>query len=53
MKKPVFTGANVAIVTPFDESGVNFPVFAQLIEEQIAGGTQAITVCGTTAKRPP
>ena len=52
MKKPVFTGANVAIVTPFDESGVNFPVFAQLIEEQIAGGTQAITVCGTTGEAP-
>lgn len=50
MKKPVFTGANVAIVTPFDESGVNYPVFAKLIEDQIAGGTQAITVCGTTGE---
>lgn len=47
----VFTGAAVAIVTPFHEDGsVNYEKFAQLVEEQIAGGTDAVVVCGTTGE---
>lgn len=47
----IFEGAGVAIVTPFHEDGsVNFEKFAQLIEDQIAGGTDAIIVCGTTGE---
>ncbi len=47
----VFTGAGVAIVTPFHEDGsINFEKFAGLIEFQIAGGTDAIIVCGTTGE---
>lgn len=47
----VFTGAGVAIVTPFKENGeVNYEKFAELIEDQIAGGTDAIIVCGTTGE---
>ncbi len=47
----VFTGAGVAIVTPFKENGeVNYERFADLIEDQIAGGTDAIIVCGTTGE---
>lgn len=47
----VFTGAGVAIVTPFHEDGsVNYEKFTELIEEQIAGGTDAIVVCGTTGE---
>ena len=47
----VFTGAGVAIVTPFKENGeVNYEKFGELIEEQIAGGTDAIIVCGTTGE---
>lgn len=47
----VFTGAGVAIVTPFKENGeVNYERFAELIEFQIAGGTDAIIVCGTTGE---
>lgn len=47
----VFTGAGVAIVTPFKENGeVNYEKFGQLIEDQIAGGTDAIIVCGTTGE---
>ncbi len=47
----IFKGAGVAIVTPFHEDGtVNYEKFAQLIEEQIAGGTDAIIVCGTTGE---
>lgn len=51
MREPVFTGACTAIVTPFDPSGaVNFDAFARLIDEQIAGGVDAICVCGTTGE---
>lgn len=47
----IFTGAGVAIVTPFHEDGsVNYEKFAEIIEEQIAGGTDAIIVCGTTGE---
>lgn len=47
----IFEGAGVAIVTPFHEDGsVNFEKFAELIEDQIAGGTDAIIVCGTTGE---
>ena len=51
MKTPIFTGSSVAIVTPMhsDES-VNYEKLAQLIEFQIAGGTSAITICGTTGE---
>lgn len=47
----VFTGAGVAIVTPFFEDGrVNYEEFAKLIEFQIAGSTDAIIVMGTTGE---
>jgi 4-hydroxy-tetrahydrodipicolinate synthase len=50
MKTPVFTGASVAIVTPFRKGKVDFDKFAQLIEFQIAAGTDCICVCGTTGE---
>lgn len=47
----IFEGAGVAIITPFHEDGsVNYEKFAQLVEEQIQGGTDAIIVCGTTGE---
>lgn len=47
----IFTGAAVAIVTPMNQDGsINYECFKQLIEEQIAGGTDAIVVCGTTGE---
>ena len=47
----IFTGAGVAIVTPFKANReVNYEKFAELIEDQIAGGTDAIIVCGTTGE---
>ena len=40
MKKTIFTGSAVAIVTPMNEEGsINYDNFADRIEEQIAGGT--------------
>ncbi len=47
----IFEGAGVALVTPFTESGeVNYPKLKDLVEEQIAGGTDSIIVCGTTGE---
>jgi len=49
----IFTGSGVAIVTPFDENQkVNYKAFEKLIEYQIANGTDAIIVCGTTGEVP-
>lgn len=51
MKTPLFTGSSVAIVTPMHEDeSVNYEKLAELIEMQIAGGTSAITICGTTGE---
>lgn len=47
----IFTGAGVAIVTPMNEDGtVNYDSFRNLVEAQIAGGTDCIVVCGTTGE---
>ena len=47
----LFTGAGVAIITPMKENGdVNYEKFAEIIEGQIAGGIDAIIVCGTTGE---
>lgn len=51
MKTPLFTGSNVAIVTPMHADGsINFGKLGELIEFQISGGTSAITICGTTGE---
>ncbi len=47
----IFEGAGVALVTPFREDGeVNYEKLEELLEEQIAGGTDAIISCGTTGE---
>lgn len=47
----IFKGAGVAIVTPMHDNGeVNYEQFAELVEFQIAGGIDAIIVCGTTGE---
>ena len=53
LKKPIFTGAGVAIVTPFtgDDLKINFSLFEEIIEYQIQNGTDAIVVCGTTGEK--
>ncbi len=54
MKKPIFTGAGVALVTPFIEGEdlkINFPLFEEIIENQIQNGTDALVVCGTTGEK--
>lgn len=51
MKNTIFTGAGVAIVTPMNADGsINFDVLGENIEYQIANGTDAIIICGTTGE---
>lgn len=51
MKKTIFKGAAVAIVTPMHEDGsVNYESFGNLIDFQIENGSDAIVICGTTGE---
>ena len=50
MKKIIFKGCGTAIITPFDENGINFEEFRKMIEFQIREGVDAIVVCGTTGE---
>ena len=46
----VFQGSCVALITPFTETGVDFEALGRLIEFQIANGTNAILIAGTTGE---
>lgn len=47
----IFTGAGVALITPMHEDGsINYDVMGRIIDDQIANGTDAIIVCGTTGE---
>lgn len=51
MKKTLFTGAGVAIVTPFNEDkSVNYDALGNMLEYQIKNSTDAIIICGTTGE---
>ncbi len=51
MKKTLFVGAGVAIVTPFNDNGsVNYDALANMLDYQIENSTDAIIICGTTGE---
>ena len=50
MKQTIFNGAATAIITPFNEKGIDFDKFASLIEWQIEQGIDAIVAAGTTGE---
>ena len=50
MRKPIFTGSGVAIVTPFTNEGTDYDKLSELIEYQIKEGTDAIIIVGTTGE---
>lgn len=52
MNKPLFTGACTALVTPFLDSQVNYPMMEQLLKRQIDSGIRAVVICGTTGEAP-
>lgn len=52
MRKPIFTGACTALVTPFLNGKVNYPMAEQLLRRQIDAGIPAVVVSGTTGESP-
>ena len=50
MKKTVFKGAATALITPFDEKGINYEQFGRIIDWQIESGINGLVVCGTTGE---
>lgn len=52
MKSPLFQGACTALVTPFLNGKVNFPMLEQLIDRQLNSGISTLVLCGTTGESP-
>lgn len=52
MNKPLFTGACTALVTPFLDGAVNYPMMEQLLKRQMDAGIRAVVICGTTGEAP-
>lgn len=52
MKKPLFTGVCTALVTPFLDNKVNYPMMDMLLRRQIDAGISAVVVAGTTGEAP-
>jgi 4-hydroxy-tetrahydrodipicolinate synthase len=50
MADPFFQGSGVALVTPFDDSGVDRSALRALVRFQIEEGTAALIVCGSTGE---
>ena len=50
MKKPIFTGACTALVTPFLDGKVNYPMMQILLQRQLDAGLEAAVICGTTGE---
>ena len=52
MDNVLFQGACTALVTPFLEGKVNYPMLEQLLRRQIEAGIRAVVLCGTTGESP-
>jgi len=51
MKNTIFTGAGIAIITPFNADGsINYECLGEMIDYQIDNGTDAVIICGTTGE---
>lgn len=52
MNHVLFTGACTALVTPFLNGQVNYPMMEQLLRRQMEAGIRAVVICGTTGESP-
>lgn len=50
MKKTIFKGIATALITPFDENGIAWEQFGNMIDWQIESGINALVICGTTGE---
>ena len=46
----IFKGTATALITPFTESGVDFESLNKLLDQQVAGGVDALVILGTTGE---
>ena len=52
MKQPFFLGACTALVTPFLDGNINYPMLERLLQRQMDAGIRAVVICGTTGESP-
>ena len=52
MKKPLFTGVCTALVTPFLDNRVNYPMMEMLLQRQVDSSISAVVIAGTTGEAP-
>lgn len=52
MKNSLFTGACTALVTPFINGKINYPMMEMLLKRQIDAGIQTVVISGTTGESP-
>ncbi len=50
MKNALFTGVCTALVTPFLDGKVNYPMMEMLLRRQMDAGVKAVVICGTTGE---
>ena len=50
MRKPLFTGVCTALVTPFLDGKINYPMMELLLKRQIESGIHAVVIAGTTGE---
>lgn len=52
MKQPLFSGVSTALITPFLNGDVNYPMMEVLLRRQIDAGVRSVVICGTTGEAP-
>lgn len=52
MKDSLFTGVCTALVTPFLDSNINYPMLEMLLRRQLDSGINAVVLAGTTGEAP-
>lgn len=52
MNKTVFTGVCTALITPFLDDKINYPLVEQLLRYQVESGVKAVVLSGTTGESP-
>ncbi len=52
MKQPIFTGVCTAMVTPFLDGKINYPMAKMLLKRQMNAGVKAVVIAGTTGESP-
>lgn len=52
MKNTLFSGVSTALVTPYLDEKINFPMLEQLLRRQLEAGIRSVVICGTTGEAP-